>query len=80
MLGFLTGAVIFGLTYRSFMPQLKDALSFGAVPLPELLNVSAGLAVAVFALMFLLVLYVLGRTGAARRDRLAVTGEETSGD
>lgn len=70
-MGFLTGAVIFGLTYRSFMPQLKEMLSFGAVSLPDLLNVSAGLMVAVLALMFLMVLYVLDRTGAARKDKLA---------
>ena len=80
MLGFLTGAVIFGLTYRSFMPQLKELLSLGAVPLPELLNVSAGLSVAVFALMFLLVLYVLDRTRAGRKDRLAGLSEEVSSD
>ncbi len=80
LLGFLTGAVIFGLTYRSFMPQLKDMLDFGALPLPQLLNVSAGLMVAVFALMFLLVLYILDRTGAARKDRLAETLNDTSGD
>ncbi len=80
MLGFFTGALIFGLTYRSFMPQLKELLGFGAVPLPELLNVSAGLSVAVFALMFLLVLYVLDRTHAGRKDRLTGSREEAGGD
>lgn len=79
MLGFLVGAVIFGLTYRSFMPQLKDTLDFGSLPLTDLLKLSAGLTVAVFALMFLLVLYVIERTGAARKDRLAQPGE-TSAD
>jgi hypothetical protein len=74
-LGFLVGAVLFGLTYRSFMPQLKEILDFGALPLTDLLNLSAGLAVAVFALMFLLVLYVLERTGAARKDRVAGTSD-----
>ena len=71
--------MIFGLTYRSFMPQLKDLLNFGAVPLPDLLNVSAGLSVAVFALMFLLMLYVIDRTDARRKDRLAQS-EEASAD
>lgn len=61
------------------MPQLKEMLSFGAVPLPELLNLSAGLSVAVFALMFILVLYVLERTNARRKDKLA-EAEETSAD
>lgn len=70
MLGFLSGAVLFGLSYRAFMPQLKDMLAFGAVPLPELLHVSAGLSVAVFALMFLLALYVIERTHARRPDKL----------
>ncbi|GAB4471521.1 MAG: hypothetical protein Kow00124_08650 [Anaerolineae bacterium] len=79
MLGFLTGAVIFGLTYRSFMPQLKEMLSFGALPLPELLNISAGLSVVVFALMFVFVLYILDRTDARRKDKLAEP-EETSAD
>lgn len=78
MLGFLTGAVLFGLTYRSFMPQLKEVLDFGSLPLTELLNLSAGLTVAVFALMFLLVLYVLDRTGAARKDRMSQTSESSA--
>lgn len=61
------------------MPQLKEVLGFGAVPLPELLNLSAGLTVAVLALMFLLVLYVVDRTGARRKDKLA-EAEEASAD
>lgn len=65
--------MIFGLTYRSFMPQLKDILNFGAAPMPELFNVSAGLMVAVFALMFLMTLYVVDRTNAHRTDK--VNGE-----
>jgi hypothetical protein len=70
--------VIFGLTYRSFMPQLKDMLSFGAVSLPDLLNVSAGLSVVVFALMFVLMLYVIDRTDARRKDKLAQSSEASS--
>jgi hypothetical protein len=71
--------VIFGLTYRSFMPQLKDMLNFGALPLTDLWNLSSGLAVATFALVFLLVLYVVDRTDARRPDRLA-QADETAAD
>ena len=70
--------MIFGLTYRSFMPQLKDMLSFGAVSLPDLLNVSAGLSVVVFALMFVLMLYVIDRTDARRKDKMAASSEASS--
>lgn len=72
--GFLFGAVAFGLTYQSFMPQLTSVMNLGNLSLPELLNLSPGLTVVVVIVMFALVLYVIERTHAARRDKLTSEG------
>lgn len=76
ILGFLTGGLLFGLTYRNFMPQIKDVLNFGALPLNELFNVSAFLLVVVLVLMFILTLYVVDRTNAHRTDKLQQSGTD----
>jgi uncharacterized membrane protein YedE/YeeE len=76
LLGFLTGGLLFGLTYRSFMPQLKEVLSFGSLPMDELFKVSAVLLVTVLVLMFLLILYVVERTNAHRIDKVNQAGTD----
>jgi len=71
LLGFLTGAIIFGLTYQSFMPELTKLMNLGNLSMPELLGLSPALTVIVMVLMFGLVLYVVERTHAARPDKVA---------
>jgi|WetSurMetagenome_2_1015567.scaffolds.fasta_scaffold184976_1 uncharacterized protein len=68
LLGFLTGAVIFGLAYNSIMPALK-ASSLGGVVLPDLWHISPYLAIFVFALMALALFYLIDRMGLHRKEK-----------
>ncbi len=69
LLGFLTGAVIFGLTYTSFMPQIKAIANYGSVVLPDLWHINPYLAVFVFALMALVLFYLIDRMGMHRKEK-----------
>ncbi len=69
LLGFLTGGVIFGLTYQSFMPQIKAIGNFGSVVIPDLWHISPYLAILVFALMALVLFYLIDRVGMHRKEK-----------
>ena len=69
MLGFLTGAVLFGLTYSSIMPGIKKIANLGPVVIPDLWNINSLLAVAVFALMALGLFYAIDRMGLHRGEK-----------
>jgi len=69
MLGFLTGAVLFGLTYSSIMPQIKKIADLGPVVIPDLWNLNSFLTVAVFALMALALFYAIDRMGLQRGEK-----------
>ena len=69
LLGFLTGGVIFGLTYTSFMPQIKKIANLGAVVIPDLWHVNPILAVIVFALIALALFYAIDRLGLHRKQK-----------
>lgn len=66
-LGFLAGAVLFGLTYEQVFPPIAKILNYGNVVIPDLWNVNALLAVAVFALMALILFYAIDRMGFHRK-------------
>ena len=69
LLGFLTGAVIFGLTYPSFMPQLKQIANYGPTVLPDLWHINPYLAVFVMALVALVLFYLIDRMGMHRKEK-----------
>ena len=69
LLGFLTGAVIFGLAYPSFMPKILSLANFGNKTLPELWGINAYLAVFVFALIALALFYAIDRLGLHRTEK-----------
>ena len=69
LLGFLTGAVIFGLTYNSFMFQILKIANYGKVALPELWHINHYLAVFVFTLMALALFYAIDRMGWQRKKK-----------
>jgi len=69
LLGFLTGAVIFGLTYQQVFPQISKLANSGNVVLPELWNINPYLTVLVFALMSLLLFYLIDRLGLQRKNK-----------
>lgn len=73
-LGFLTGGLIYGLIYPTdFIQSILTAGRFDQAyaRLPEILGVDPMLLMFVFAEAVLIFVYVLAKTGIARRDKLA---------
>jgi len=68
LLGFLTGAVIYGLTYQQVFPQISKLANLGSVVMPDLWNINPYLTVLVFTLMSLLLFYLIDRVGWQRKD------------
>jgi uncharacterized membrane protein YedE/YeeE len=68
-LGFLVGAAIYGLTYQVVFPPIAKILNYGSVVIPDLWNVNALLAVFVFALMALVLFYLIDRMGMHRNPK-----------
>ena len=69
MLGFLTGAIIYGLTYQQVFPQISNLANFGGVVIPDLWNINPYLTVLAFSLMALLLFYFIDRMGMQRREK-----------
>ena len=69
LLGFLTGAVLFGLTYSSFMPQIKKMVNVGNVVIPDMWNLNPILTTLVFAFMALALFYAIDRMGLHRGEK-----------
>ena len=70
LLGFLTGAVIYGLTYQLVFPAISAIANYGSVVMPDLWNLSSFLTVATFALMTLFLFYMIDRVGWQRKDSI----------
>jgi uncharacterized membrane protein YedE/YeeE len=68
LLGFLTGAVIYGLTYQQVFPQISAIANYGNAIIPELWNVSSFLFISMFALMSVLLFYMIDRVGWQRKE------------
>jgi hypothetical protein len=68
LLGFLTGAVIFGLTYQQIYPLISAIANYGNTTIPDLWNVSSFLFIVLFTLMALLLFYLIDRVGWQRKD------------
>ncbi len=69
MLGFLTGAVIYGLTYQQVFPQIAQLANYGGVVMPDLWNLNPYLTVLAFSLMALLLFYLIDRMGMQRKEK-----------
>ncbi|MDP1544921.1 MAG: YeeE/YedE thiosulfate transporter family protein [Anaerolineales bacterium] len=68
LLGFLTGAVIYGLTYQQVFPKISAIANYGNAIIPDLWNVSPFLFILMFALMSLLLFYLIDRVGWQRKS------------
>ncbi len=69
LLGFLTGAVIFGLTYQQVYPLISAIANYGNVTIPDLWNINSFLFIVFFTLMALLLFYLIDRVGWQRKER-----------
>jgi hypothetical protein len=68
-LGFLVGAVIYGLTYQQVFPLISGIANYGNVVIPELWNVSSFLFITFFALTSLMLFYLIDRVGMKRAEK-----------
>ena len=69
LLGFLVGAVIYGLTYQQVFPAISGIANIGNVVIPDLWNVSAFLFITLFTLISLLLFYLIDRAGLKRKEK-----------
>jgi len=70
VLGFIVGAILFGLTYNTVFPVVSGITNLGVTYLPELFNVSPWLMIALFAAFSLLIFYILGKKGDPRKSEI----------
>jgi hypothetical protein len=70
LLGFLAGAVIYGLTYPIVFPAISKIANLGNVVLPDLWNLNPYLTVLLFDLIVLFLFYLIERAGLQRKEKL----------
>ena len=68
-LGFLTGAALFGLTYSQIFPPIERLAKVGNVVIPDLWNLSPFLVVVFFAMVSVLLFYLIDRAGMQRKKK-----------
>jgi hypothetical protein len=71
MLGFLTGAAIFGAAYPTIFPPINAIINLGSTILPTALDVDLWLSVLFFVLMALTMFYFLEKFGPLRKDKVS---------
>jgi len=68
-LGFLVGAVIYGLTYQYVFPPIEAIAKIGNVVMPDLWNLNSFLFILFFTLFTLLLFYLIDRAGWQRKEK-----------
>ena len=68
-LGFLVGAIIYGLTYAQVFPKISAIANLGGVVIPDLWKLSPYLTVVTFGLMAVLLFYFIDRMGLHRKEQ-----------
>jgi hypothetical protein len=69
MLGFLVGAIIYGLSYQQIFPTISAIANYGSTIIPDLWHINPFLFVALFALISLLLFYLIDRAGLQRKEK-----------
>ncbi len=70
LLGFLTGALLYGATYQNVFPAISAIANFGSTILPTALDVNLWLSVLFFVLIAVTMFYFLERHGELRKDKV----------
>ena len=70
MLGFLSGALIFGAAYPTIYPPLSQIINLGSTILPTVLDVNLWLSILLFVLAALTLFYFLEKFGPLRKDKV----------
>jgi len=76
MLGFLAGAVLYGVTYANVFPAISAIANVGSTTLPTVLDVDLWGSVLFFVLVALTLFYFLERHGQLRRGGLESQAEQ----
>lgn len=66
LLGFLVGAMLYGLAYPDLYPKIADIANSGSIVIPDNWDLSPFLTVTFFALMAGLLFYMIDRMGLQR--------------
>ncbi len=74
MLGFLVGAVLYGMTNQAVFPKIAEIAKIGNVVIPDLWNLSPYLTVLLFGLISLLLFYAIDRANLHRKEKESQTG------
>jgi hypothetical protein len=75
LLGFLTGAAVFGLTWQQVFPQISRLAAYGNTTFGPLWNINTWLFITLFVLMALLLFYLIDH-GLFRKDKMAEADEQ----
>jgi uncharacterized protein len=67
VLGFFTGAALYGLTYASVFPKISAIANYGSTVIPDLWNLNPYLTVICFTVMAILLFYLIDRAGLSRK-------------
>lgn len=62
--------MIYGLTYQQVFPAISAIANYGNTTIPDLWNLNPFLTVLVFALMSLLLFYLIDRAGWQRKEKM----------
>jgi len=69
LLGFFSGAILYGLTYQSVFPKIAAIANYGNVVLPDLWNLNSILFALLFALIAIFLFYLIDRAGLIRKNK-----------
>ena len=70
MLGFLSGALIFGAAYPTIYPPISQIINLGSTILPTVLDVNLWLSILLFVLIALTLFYFLEKFGPLRKNKV----------
>lgn len=63
LLGFLTGALFFGLSYQQVFVPISKLANLGSVTVGQLFQVNSGLLVSLFLLLYFIFIYLVEKNG-----------------
>jgi hypothetical protein len=69
LLGFFVGAVLYGMTYQQVFPAISKIANYGNIVIPDIWNLNPYLTVLLFALMSMLLFYLIDRAGLHRNEK-----------
>jgi len=70
LLGFFTGAILYGLTYQQVFPKISSIANYGNTVIPDLWNLNPYLVVVFFGLLSVFLFYLIDRAGFFRKKEI----------